>query len=295
MDARKGQVRELLRAARARIDPTEVGLGHANRRKSPGLRREDVAVLAGVSLKWYTWLEQGRDLNFSEDLLCRISRVLRLTNCEQAYLIALTRRRPSPYVTSAGVPSEWLLRMVRFSPVPALAMTLRWDIVAWNDLTTAVFRDYGAVPADRRNLLRIFFTDERYQRDAATYDQVARKLVAEFRVDFGRCAGDPAFERLIADLGDAAPGFERYWQNVELWDSPRSTLIQHADHGELYFDRISYVPEHHPSTRVLMFVPAEPHTARVIASLQPPLADARVSWSPSVIQDAYLLRHSSPH
>ena len=96
MDARRGQIRELLRAARGRIDPEEIGLCAAGRRKVPGLRREDVAVLAQVSLKWYTWLEQGRDLNFSEDLLCRVSRVLRLSTCEQAYLLALTRRRPPP-------------------------------------------------------------------------------------------------------------------------------------------------------------------------------------------------------
>src|SRR6185436_3995885 len=89
MGARKGQIRDLLRAARARLDPAEFGLRGSGRRKVPGLRREDVAVLAQVSLKWYTWLEQGRELNFSEELLHRIARTLRLLPCEAAYLVAL--------------------------------------------------------------------------------------------------------------------------------------------------------------------------------------------------------------
>src|SRR5688572_17621480 len=97
MDTRKGQLKELLRAARARVDPTEVGLGDALRRKSPGLRREDVAVLAGVSFKWYTWLEQGRDVNFSQDVLDRVSTALRLSSSERRYFLALMDKR-SPHV-----------------------------------------------------------------------------------------------------------------------------------------------------------------------------------------------------
>ncbi len=224
-------------------------------------------MLAQVSLKWYTWLEQGRDLNFSDDLLCRVSRVLRLSSCEQRYLLALTRWRSSPDVAAAGQASDWVRRTVQFSPAPAVAMTLRWDIVAWNELTTRVFRDYGAVPQNRRNLIRIFLTDERYQRDMPAFEQVARKLLAEFRVDFARCAGDPAFEALIAELRDEVPTFQRMWNDVELWDSPRGTVVQHDELGELYFDRISYVPEHHPSTRILMFIPGDPNTARIVASL----------------------------
>ncbi|HUQ51240.1 MAG TPA: helix-turn-helix transcriptional regulator, partial [Gammaproteobacteria bacterium] len=113
MGARKGQIRDLLRAARARLDPAEFGLRGSGRRKVPGLRREDVAVLAQVSLKWYTWLEQGRELNFSDELLCRVARVLRLSHSEQAYLVALTRRSVSPDVTlAASSTSEWLRRTV---------------------------------------------------------------------------------------------------------------------------------------------------------------------------------------
>jgi len=267
MSARKGQIRDLLRAARARLDPAEFGLRGSGRRKVPGLRREDVAVLAQVSLKWYTWLEQGRELNFSDELLCRISRVLRLSQSEQTYLVALTRRRPSPDVTiAAGTSSEWLRRTVLFAPVPVLAMTLRWDVVAWNALTTRVFRDYGA--ATERNLLKIVMTDPRYPRDADAYEQMVRNLLGEFRIDFGRCAGDPRFEQLIAELHEAAPDFSRFWSRVELWNSPRAVVVQHDELGELYFDRVAYVPEYNAAMRVVMFIPGEPHTASVIANLE---------------------------
>jgi transcriptional regulator with XRE-family HTH domain len=280
MSARKGQIRDLLRAARARLDPAEFGLRGLGRRKVPGLRREDVAVLAQVSLKWYTWLEQGREVNFSDELLCRVSRVLRLSDCEQAYLIALTRRNAAPNVTLAAQSSgEWLRRTVLFAPVPALAMTLRWDIVAWNEITTRVFRDYGTVPAAERNLLKIVMTDARYRRDPGAREQMVRNLLGEFRIDFGRCAGDAKFEQLIAELCDAAPEFARLWSRVELWGSPRAIVVQSETLGDLYFDRVAYVPEFNPAIRVVMFIPGEPNTARIIAELERPMEESSAPWN----------------
>ena len=280
MSARKGQIRDLLRGARARLDRAEFGLRELGRRKVPGLRREDVAVLAQVSLKWYTWLEQGRELNFSDELLGRVARVLRLSDCEHSYLVALTRRSAAPQVTlSTASSSEWLRRTVLFAPVPMLAMTLRWDIVAWNELTTRVFRDYGAVPAAERNLLKIVMKDPRYRRDPEAHEEVARNLLGEFRIDFGRCAGDPQFEHLIAELADSAPVFARLWSKVELWSSPRAIVVQSEKLGDLYFDRVAYVPEYHPAIRVVMFIPGEPHTARVIADLGRPMEEASPTWN----------------
>jgi hypothetical protein len=284
----------LLRAARGRIDPAELGLSVAARRKVPGLRREDVAALAQVSLKWYTWLEQGRDLNFSEELLGRVACVLRLSSCERSYLLALTRRRDES-APDPGTVSDWLARTVQFAPVPSLAMTLRWDVVVWNELTAQVFRDYSQIPAAERNLLKIFFSDEQYKRDAQSYEQVARKLVAEFRVDFGRCAGDEAFEKLIAELHESVPRFERIWNDVELWDSPRGAIVQHPQLGQLCFDRISYVPEHHPTRRVLLFVPGEHNTARIIASLLRPFEGQHAPFNEAAIRDSYVLRMTNRH
>jgi hypothetical protein len=178
-----------------------------------------------------------------------------------------------------GAAAEWLRRTVQFSPAPVLAMTLRWDIVAWNELTTRVFRDYGAVPEAERNLLKIVMTDARYRRDPEGHEQMARNLLGEFRIDFGRCAGDPKFEQLIAELCDAAPEFSKLWSKVDLWGSPRALVVQSEKLGDLYFDRVAYVPEFQPAIRVVMFIPGEPNTARVIADLEQPMQESSATWN----------------
>lgn len=294
-DARKIQIGELLRAARARIEPSEVGLRPAGRRRTPGLRREDVAALARVSVKWYTWLEQGRDFNFSAELLERVAITLRLSPAERIYLLELVENRSTVKIPLTDTLSASLSRMVQFTPVPALAMTLRWDIVAWNALTARVFRDYDTIPQPTRNLLRIVLTDEKYRSDAPSYDEIARNLLAEFREDFGKCAGDPSFAELIAELHQILPDFERLWKTVDLSSAQRGSLVHHDELGDLYFDRISYIPRHSPSLRILMFIPAEPRTARVIAAL--PNTGAPTSNVVGFFRanERHILRHTNRH
>jgi transcriptional regulator with XRE-family HTH domain len=267
VSARKEQIRELLMSARARIDPHAVGLRRAGRARSPGLRREEVAVLADVSVKWYTWLEQGRDMNFSDDVVGRVAAALRLSASEKKYLGALIKKRPATPVERDANVTEALWRTLQFVPAPALVMTRRWDIVAWNPLIARIYRDYSAVPCAERNLLRIVLTDKQYQVDCAAYERIARKLLGEFRVDFAQFA-DTGFEELIAELKQIAPDFSRLWKNVEICDSTRGTsVVQHSELGELSFDRVSYVPESNNFLRVLMFTPLDAKTARVVASI----------------------------
>jgi transcriptional regulator with XRE-family HTH domain len=295
MDARKEQVRELLRTARARIDPREVGF-QRGRRQAPGLRREDVAVLAGISVKWYTWLEQGRDLNFSEELVKRVAEALRLSPTERDYLLRLLRKNSAPNSTSEECIGETLIRTIQLAPLPALVMTRRWDIVAWNALTTRVFRDYGAIPAEQRNLLRIVLTDVKYQSDPESYEHMARKLLGEFRLDYGRRARDPAFEQLVAELRQVAPCFDRHWKNVEICNTQRGSVVQHDAFGELSFDRISYVPEDSPFLRVLLFIPRNPRTATIIASLcSPPPETEQWNHEIDAAEARQALRHTNRH
>jgi transcriptional regulator with XRE-family HTH domain len=298
--ARKEQIRDLLRAARARIDPARVGLRRSGKPRSPGLRREDVAVLAGVSVKWYTWLEQGREVNFSDDVVARVSAALNLTPAERGYLTALLQQR-EPKTAPEERLTETLWRTVRFVPVPALVMTRRWDIVAWNDLTTRIYRDYATVPRDQRNLLRIILTDEKYQSDPVGFDAMARKLLSEFRVDFSQF-GDAAFEKLIVELKACVPDFERRWRNVEICNSMRGTsIVQHDVLGELAFDRVSYVPEGHPFMRVLMFTPRDLNTARIVAALcAEATAESSELPAPDIaavrsVLDADVVRHINRH
>lgn len=245
-----------------------MGLPGSQKRRSPGLRREDVAVLAGVSVKWYTWLEQGREINFSADVLERVAAVLRLSSAERTYLFALAQWRSPARSVSAKDLSETFWQTMQFVPVPLLVMTLRWDILAWNPLLVRIFRDYSKVPESDRNLLRIILTDRKYQSDPI-YDTMIRRLIGEFRVDFGQCAGDPAFEELIADLRRVVPGFERHWRDVEFCSGQRVTVVRHPELGELTFDRVSYVVDGGAALRVLMFVPFDSATARIVAGIYP--------------------------
>jgi hypothetical protein len=269
VSARREQIRELLMNARARIDPHGVGLRRAGRARCPGLRREEVAVLADVSVKWYTWLEQGRDVNFSDDVVGRVAMALRLSATEEKYLSALIKKRAAKPVECEGIMTEALWRTLQFVPAPAMVMTRRWDILAWNPLIARIYRDYSAVRSTERNLLRIILTDKQYQVDCAAYERIARRLLREFRVDFAQFV-DAGFEELIAELKQIAPHFERLWKNVETCDSTRGTsVVQHNELGELSFDRVSYVPDSNNFLRVLMFTPLDAKTARVVASICP--------------------------
>src|SRR5690606_6331860 len=192
MDSRKRQLSEFLKSCRARVSPSDVGLPEADRRRTPGLRREDVAALAGVSVTWYTWLEQGRDIQVSAAVLERISSTLQLSHDEREYLFALVQHRPAP-------PLNWrdaevtpaLQRMIDAVGVPATVMNARWDVVAWNTLTLRLFRDYSKIPFEGRNLLRILLVEERdvYMQDPQVYDAMARRVVAKFRVDYSPFTG----------------------------------------------------------------------------------------------------------
>lgn len=270
---KRRQLIEFLKGCRARLTPTQVGLPDTNRRRTPGLRREDVAALAGVSVTWYTWLEQGRDIQVSADVLERISTTLRMSPDEREYLFALVQHRPappSPARTETVTPT--LARMLESLGVPAIVLTARWDVVAWNWLALKVIRDYGALPPGRRNLLRILLVeDEAYQQDPEIYEAMARRILAKFRVDYSQNAGDPAFEELIADLAASCPAFCRLWNLAEVV-SKHDAVVTHPKGPGVKFEHSSYVPEGSANLRVVVFTPcAEASLALVhdaVAELQ---------------------------
>ena len=255
------QLIEFLKGCRARLTPTQVGLPDTNRRRTPGLRREDVAALAGVSVTWYTWLEQGRDIQVSADVLERISTTLRMTPDEREYLFALVQRRPAPpTATRTESVSPALVRMIDALAVPAIILTSRWDVIAWNRIVLKVIRDYSALAPDHRNLLRILLVeDEAYQRDPVLYEATARRLLAKFRVDYSQAHGDPAFEDLIADLTASCPIFTRLWGLAEVVGRHDAVVTHPRGHG-ITFEHTSYVPEGSPNLRVIIFTPCNAAT-----------------------------------
>jgi transcriptional regulator with XRE-family HTH domain len=248
------QLIDFLKGCRARLTPTQVGLPDTNRRRTPGLRREDVAALAGVSVTWYTWLEQGRDIQVSADVLERISTTLRMSPDEREYLFALVQHRPAPPTPArTETVSPAMKRMLDALAVPAIVLTARWDVIAWNSLIK-VIRDYGALPLERRNLLRILLVDDEiYRQDEALYEATARRILAKFRVDYSQAPGDPAFEELIADLSASCPIFDRLWGLAEVVGT-HEAIVTHPRAG-LTFEHSSYVPEGYPKQRLIIFTP----------------------------------------
>jgi transcriptional regulator with XRE-family HTH domain len=246
------------------------------------LRRVDVAALAGVSVTWYTWLEQGRDIQVSADVLERIASTLRMSVDEREYLFALVQHRPAPPMPAGTeTVSPAIKRMLDSLAVPAIVLTARWDVIAWNQLALKVIRDYAALPLERRNLLRILLVeDEAYQRDAALYEATARRLLAKFRIDYSQAPGDPKFEELIAELSASCPIFNRLWGLAEVLGT-HEAVVTHPRGPGITFEHSSYVPEGSPKQRLIIFTPCNEASA---AKVREAIAETKSSGRRSPTQ-----------
>ena len=248
---------DFVRDRRARTSPDEVGLPAGSRRRTPGLRREEVAQLAGVGVTWYTWFEQGRAIQVSADFLERVCRALRLTATERSHLYALAQHRPPPHAAPGPLAVSPILQALLDSlPNPAYIKTTRWDIVAWNAASTALLGDYALIPPAERNSLWMMFTDPRWRRMIPDWEGAARRVLAKFRLDHGRAGGDPAFAQLVEALQAASPEFRRWWPGQDV--SERSEGIKRIRHdtlGLLEFAHATFVVEGAPDLRMVTYTP----------------------------------------
>jgi transcriptional regulator with XRE-family HTH domain len=257
---------EFLRLCRSRIKPSDVGLPSARLTRSGGLRREDVAAISGVSASWYTWLEQGRDMRVSDDVLERLAETLRLSEDERIYLFTLVQGRPPRLrnATRIEAPPD-TIRMIDALSVPAIVMNLRWDVLGWNKVNSLIYRDYGTRPATDRNLLEILLTRPVHHMTREQLEGTARGMVARLRFDYSRCSDDPKFESLVRRLNTVSTLFNR------LWRKPEFTLraygvhrFTHPHYGELAFEHTSCVPDGHPDVRVIIGAPANAAAGRAM-------------------------------
>lgn len=211
------ELAEFLRSRRERISPEEVGLPAGSRRRTPGLRREEVAALAGVGLSWYTWLEQGRDISVSSSFLDNLSRALKLDATERRHLFLLAHQRlpAEPGRTWCVVPPLIHRLMADIPTRPAYVLNLRWDVLAWNAAADRVF-GFSAIPADRRNLLWMLFTSPAMQALFHPWEEQALQILSSFRRDFVRATQDPEVAALVKDLAKASPDFRDWWQQQDI-------------------------------------------------------------------------------
>ncbi|MFI6869769.1 helix-turn-helix transcriptional regulator [Nocardia sp. NPDC050406] len=244
-EQRRAQLRDFLRTRRARITPGDVGLITSGRRRTPGLRREEVAQLAGVGVSWYTWLEQGRDINVSGEVLDAVSRALRLTEPERAHLHVLAGLLPprahGPAAATVGPELRRLLDS--WTPRPAILRDRYWNILGINDGTRAVF---GYDDADH-NCLVTFFTNSRYRDLHTAWTAIAPDVVAAYRADAAHAPGDPGFHRVIDELATASTEFAELWARHDV-AAPMQSIkaVQHPQVGELTFDKTTLSVIDHP-------------------------------------------------
>jgi transcriptional regulator with XRE-family HTH domain len=255
---------------RERIKPEEFGLAGGLRRSSAtGLRREDVAALSGVSASWYTWLEQGRDMRVSDDVLERLSETFKLTPDERTYLFSLVQQRvPRLSSESDSEAPPDVVRMIKHVNMPAVALNLHWDVLAWNSLNSAIYRDYSTLPAGQRNLLEILLIKPVRHMSARQLEATARRICARLRYDITRSPADPKLDALVRRLSVESPLFKR------IWDAPDFTVrayglhkFTHARFGPLSFEHNSFVPDGHPNIRVVTCIPEDAAARRAIAQL----------------------------
>jgi transcriptional regulator with XRE-family HTH domain len=253
-----------LRNRRARLLPLDVGLLPGARRRTPGLRREEVAALAGVGATWYTWFEQGRDIQVSAHFLENLARALRLEGAERDHLFALAQHRPPPL--RAHTPPQVtpaMAHMIETLPNPAHLRTARWDIAAWNKHLTTLFGDYARVPPERRNSLWLFFTDPIYRKLMPSWELDARRVIAKFRLDFGRSNNDQAFRDLVGELNDASPEFRRWWPQHDVDGYGEGLkLIRHPRLGDIEFEHTAFATDNDANLRLIIYTPAPGESTR---------------------------------
>lgn len=244
-----------LRARREALNPAVAGVT-PGRRRTPGLRREEVAQLCGISTTWYTWLEQGRDIALSAGALARLADALRLTAAERSYLFSLSRRGdpapPSGSNEMGAVPAE-LAAVPRVMSAPAYLLDRLWCARAWNDAAGALFAPWFA--SGEACLLRWVFLDSAARGFIWDWENRARRLLAEFRADTARDPEDAAMQALVAALLRDSPAFARFWREQAVLAREGGTRrFNHPVDGVVEYAQITLVPAAHLGWKVVVLL-----------------------------------------
>ena len=250
-----------LRTWRERLRPSDAGLPAGVRRRTPGLRREEVASLAGMSVDYLARLEQGRGPRPSDGVLNALARALRVTDAEREHLFHLAGAAPPlPGRIRSAVRPSVLRLMDRFTDLPVLLLDAKTEVIAWNPMASALLGDLSSIPLGMRNIARQAFTGGRAVAvDPAEAERLDRALVSDLRRSAARYPDDPGLRRLVADLRGASPAFERLWTLRELDERHGDhKLIRHPQLGDLMLDCNSLVVDHDDQT--LLVYSAAPGT-----------------------------------
>jgi len=252
------QLGQFLKTRRARLSPTQVGLPTGQRRRTPGLRREEVAQLAGVSVTWYTWIEQGRDISFSMEVLESLARVLQLTPSETQYLITLAGKQPTPQTNSPISEVNPTLQQIldHQADYPAYLMGRYWEVLAWNQAAQALFGEFATMPKMERNMVWYTLVRAETRTLVVDWENRAQRLLAEFRADCSDGLTDPWFVTFIEQLKQHSPEFVAWWAQHLVY--PRDGGRRDFNHpyvGRLALTQTTFRLSHHPALKMVIHVP----------------------------------------
>ncbi|MEW9534037.1 helix-turn-helix transcriptional regulator [Microbispora sp. NPDC049125] len=269
--ARRTELAAFLRAQRARLRPVDVGLPEdfESGRRTPGLRREEVAQLSGVSVTWYTWLEQGRNISASEQVIDALARALLLDSDQRRHLRSLSGFATTSGETHVGEVLPRLQRLVdAAAPNIASIYDVHLDYLVWNTPYARIRNDPAKLPDDRRNLLWMMFTDTENRARMVRWEPAARALLSQFRAAVGRRPDDPRFVTLVAALTDASPHFREWWGEYPVRDFRSATIkLDHPQIGRLDLELFQLRPADHPDLLMVLQVPASQDDLRRLTSL----------------------------
>jgi transcriptional regulator with XRE-family HTH domain len=273
-EPRRRELAAFLRSRRERISPEEVGLPPASRRRTPGLRREEVATLAGVGVTWYTWLEQGRPINASPQVLDAVARTLLLDAHERTHLFRLADAPDASIEHECqGLPPAIQVLLSQLEPYPACVRNARYDVLAYNGAYERLTGPLSGLPLEDRNILWRAFTDSGSRDAMVDWEDATRRMVAEYRAAMAEHVAEPAWKCLVSRLTKASPEFAELWSRHEVtapenrtkrWLHPRAGLLR-LEYTHLWLGQ-------RLGTRVTTYTPADEQTAARLAELSQPVA-----------------------
>ncbi len=261
VDTRRKELGEFLQALRQRGTPEEFGFPAGQRRRTQGLRREEVAQLAGISATWYTWIEQGREVNVSSEALDRLAQALKLSRSERAYLFDMADRRdPRGSESEEDKAPETLVGMLASIAIPAYIMGRTWDLLAWNPAAEELFAgwlDKPAQDAPAPNLLRYVFQHADARQFVVNWEVRARRLVAEFRADCRGRLEEPELQRLVTELSQTSPEFERFWKQHDVLERQGGRReFNHPQQGLIGYQQVTLRPVDQEQLKLVLLTPA---------------------------------------
>jgi transcriptional regulator with XRE-family HTH domain len=267
-ELRRRELGAFVRSRRERIRPEQVGLRSMRRRRTPGLRREEVAQLAGVGVTWYTWLEQGRDINPSAQVLDAIARTLQFDVHEHSHLFTLAGLATSTIAHECQALCPTVQPLIdQLEPFPAMAVNARLDLLAYNRVYASFFDDLETIPIEDRNVLWLAFTHPRWRAVIVDRDDVGR-LVAEYRAAMAEHLDHPAWKTLVARLHRASSEFTAVWERHDVQGvESRTKRARHPTAGLLKLDYTNLWVGQQVGIRIVAYTPADQRTRERLETL----------------------------